>query len=351
MTQYLLEGQYETLELHHIRMAFSENLEQVGRAGFDKVLHLFGLIVEITKARARLKPDVLYFPPAGPNMVPFLRDCVLLIATRWMFPKTVFHFHAAGLPELFDRLSGPLKTLFRLAYDKPDVAISISKNGLRDAEFLHAKQTALVPNGIPDVFWEDGPRARYNSVPTILFLGMVCEEKGVGVLIEACKLLQARGVKFSCKIAGRPSSEEELAKLREKAAELGTLVTFTGPVSGDAKWELFAECDVFCFPTYYASESFGLVVVEAMMSGMPVVASNWRALPEIVAEGKTGFLTPVQDPKATADKLAKLLRDPILRQVMGNSARHRFLDHYRVDVFQHGMEAALGLARDSVGGS
>lgn len=335
MTQYLLEGRYETVELHHVSATTADN----------QPVPLLKLILQIAKLRRALRPEVLYFAPSPTNTKAFLRDCAILIATRRKFPKVVLHLYIEGLAEFHARLSGLKQTLFRLAYDKPDVAISISKNGLRDAGFLHARQTALVPNGVPDVFWEDGPRARYNSIPTILFLGMVCEEKGVGVLIEACKLLQARGVKFSCKIAGRASSEEELAKLREKAAELGNLVSFVGPVNGDAKWELFAECDVFCFPTYYASESFGLVVIEAMMSGMPVVASNWRALPEIVAEGKTGFLTPVQDAKATSDKLAKLLRDPILRHVMGNSARNRFLDHYRVDVFQHAMENALGLAR------
>jgi glycosyltransferase involved in cell wall biosynthesis len=349
MTEYFLQGRYEKVELHHLRMAFSEEIDQVGRAGVGKVIHLLALIVRIAAARIRLAPDVLYYPPAGPNMVPFLRDCVLLIATRWMFPKTAFHFHAAGLPHLFERLPGFLKILFRLAYRRPDVAISISRDGLRDAQFLGARRTALVPNGIPDV-WQNRPLKRDHAVPQILFLAMVCEEKGAGVLIEACRILKERGRKFSCKIAGRASSEEELCGLRERANGLEDVVDFVGPVTGDRKWDLFAESDVFCFPTYYASESFGLVAVEAMMTGLPVVTSDWRALPEIVDDGQTGFVVPVKDVTATADRLERLLVDPSLRERLGAAARERFLKDYRVEVFCANMENALGGKRKEKSG-
>lgn len=340
MTQYFLEGQYDRVELQHVRMAFSADIDQVGRAGLGKVLHLFLLTARVIATRLRQKSDVLYFPPAGPNMVPFLRDAFLLIATRWMFSRTVFHFHAAGLPGLFHRLPFPLKFLFRLAYNRPDVAITISQDGWKDAEFLDARRIAFVPNGIPDV-----PTARKTPEshfpPTILFLAMVCEEKGAGVLIEACKILQSRDVPFRCLIAGRASSAQELSALQDQAAALGTQVEFTGPVTGGAKWKLFSESDVFCFPTFYASESFGLVVVEAMMAGLPVVASNWRALPEIVVEGETGFLTAIRDPQATADYLEKLLADPVLRRKMGRAGRTRYESHYTMEIFRRKMEAAL----------
>lgn len=304
------------------------------------MLHLLGLIGRIFAARMRFRPAVLYYPPAGPNRVPFLRDCVILILTRPFFSRTAFHFHAAGLPGLYERLSGPLRWLFRRAYFHPEVAISISRDGLRDAEFLRARATRLVPNGIPDVEVTRPVRGR-TDVLTILFLAMVCEEKGVGVVIDACKRLRAANVPFRCVVAGRASSEDELRGLRDRAAELGDALTFVGPVTGSAKWALFAEADVFCFPTYYASESFGLVVVEAMMTGLPVVASDWRAIPEIVEHGTTGFLTPVRDARATAECLAKLLADPALRARMGAAGRERYCERYRIEVFRENMEAAL----------
>lgn len=338
-TQTFLEGRYESIDLHHLPVTFSGG-------GMGGILSVFRMISRVRAESKRLKPQALYFSLPDPGSASFLTGAVLLAATRKLFPRTILHLHAHGLAERLARLSGPLRALFRLGYGKPGLVIVPGKDGRGEAEILHAGQTAIVPYGVPDV-WEDGPRSRHNTPPTILFLGTVCEGKGAGILIEACKILHSRGHKFFCKIAGPAPSEAELAKFRQQAAECGPVIEFTGPVTGDAKWELFAESDIFCTPTQSASESFSLAAIEAMMSGLPVVASNWRALPEIVADGKTGFLVPVNDPRATADKLAKLLRDPILRQVMGNSSRNRFLDHYRADVFRHAMETALATAGEA----
>jgi len=344
MTQYFLEGQYKRIALHHIRMEFSSDIEEVGRFKLGKVARLISLLIRIGVAWFRLRPDVLYYTPAGPNMIPFLRDCAVLIMFRWLFRHTVFHFHAAGLPELFCRLPAPLRLLFRLAYQCPDMAISISRNGLRDAEFLRARSTVVVPNGIPNI-WETPPVHSGNARVEILFLGMVCEEKGVGILIEACHILKARGLDFVCKVAGRAASEEEFGPLRDRAASLDNHIEFLGPLIGEAKWARFAEADIFCFPSHYASESFGLVVVEAMMANLPVVTSDWRALPEIVIDGETGFLCPVQSPEMIAEKLALLICDSALRARMGKAGRARFLENYTLDVFRSNMEVALSSLR------
>ncbi len=345
MTQYLLEGRYEGIELHQAPASMADGPE-AGRAPSSQLIPTLKLIFQIAKARRCQRPGALYFSPSPTTTGAFLRDCVILIATRRMFPKVVFHLHTGGLAAFHARLSGPLRTLFRLAYDRPDVAISTNRNVMQDAELLHARENAVVAMGIPDV-WPDGPRRYKDPVPTIVFTADVCEENGVGELIDACKILQAKGVKFHCKISGQASSEAELAKFREQSSELGGVVTFKGPVTGDARWDLLAESDVFCLPAHLATGASELGTFEAMMSGLPVVAANSGSLSEIVMEGKTGFLTPVRDPRATADKLARLLRDSILRQVMGNAARNRFLGHYRVDVFREGMEAALGLLREA----
>jgi len=273
-------------------------------------------------------------------MVPFLRDCILLISTRWMFKKTIFHFQAAGISDLHERLPGPLRLLFSLAYSRPHLAISLSHHGLRDARAIRAQNSTVIPNGIPDV-WAKRSLIRNSTRPNILFLAMVCEEKGAGILIDACRILLKKGLSFSCKIAGRASSHGELAALQSKAKGLEDILEFTGAVTGECKWNLFAESDIFCFPTFYASESFGIVAIEAMMTGLPVVTTDWRAMPEVVLNGETGYVTPVRNAVVTADRLAELLQDRALREKMGKAGRARFLQNYRVETFQHRMEAAF----------
>ena len=140
MIETLLRGTYRNVGLHHVRMAFSSEMSQVGRASAGKILHLLGLVVRITAARLRTGATVLYYPPAGPRMVPVLRDIFVLVATRWMFDATVFHFHAAGVSELEPRLPGWLRSLYRLAYRRAAIGIRTSPLGPPDPAALEARR-------------------------------------------------------------------------------------------------------------------------------------------------------------------------------------------------------------------
>jgi glycosyltransferase involved in cell wall biosynthesis len=82
-------------------------------------------------------------------------------------------------------------------------------------------------------------------------------------------------------------------------------------------------------------------VVEAMMFALPVVATRWRGIPDIVDESTTGQLVPPRDPKATADQLRTLIRDRDLRQRMGRAGRARYLEQYRLERFLENMHDVL----------
>jgi len=277
-------------------------------------------------------------------MVPFLRDCVLLIGTRWLFKKTVFHFHANGLSELYSRLPWLLQKAFWLAYGKPALSIAISDYGKQDGEFLRSQEIVIIPNGIPEASTlSEVNKSTLKATLEILFCGMVSEEKGIGILLEACATLKQRGVSFHCKIVGKAASEAEEIKCTEfiQNHELEGIVEFIGPLYDYDKWKAYAGADVFCFPTHYSAESFGLVAVEAMMFGLPIVATNWRGLPDIVVEGETGFLVLPKDAKSIAERLEQLILDLDLRRTMGAAGRRRYEKRFTVDKFRSRMEEAL----------
>jgi len=180
-------------------------------------------------------------------------------------------------------------------------------------------------------------------MPEILFCGMVSEEKGVGILLEACAKLKQRGAFFRCKIVGKAASEVEEKKFKDfiQKQQLEGTVEFTGPLYDDNKWGAYAGADIFCFPTHYSAESFGLVAVEAMIFSLPVVATNWRGLPDIVVDGETGFLVPPKDAKSIAERLERLISDPDLRRTMGAAGRKRYEENFTVEKFRNSMESAL----------
>ena len=344
MNQLLLEGDYSKVKFHHVRMAFSGDIQEVGVFRWKKIFHLVAVFFGIVAARFQTGAQVLYYPPASPNMVPFLRDCVLLIGTRWLFKKTVFHFHANGLADLYKRLSWFLQKAFWLAYGKPALSIAISDYGKRDGEFLKSQEIVLIPNGIPEPSTlSEVNKSTPKALPEILFCGMVSEEKGVGILLEACARLKQRGASFRCKIVGKAASEVEEKKFKDfvQNHQLEEIVEFTGPLYDGNKWKAYAGANIFCFPTHYSAESFGLVAVEAMMFGLPVVATNWRGLPDIVSDGETGFLVPPKDSTAIANRLNLLIENPDLRAKLGTAGRRRYEEKFTIEKFRCRMEEIL----------
>lgn len=358
MTQKVLEGDYGAIELIHVRMAFSKEIDEIGKLSGGLALRKFAelarVIGRILRVRFTERPDVLWYPPAGPDLVPAVRDVVILLATRWLFPKTVFHFHAGGLSELYDQLSAPLRLLFRAAFFRPDVAVRVSEEAPEDGQRLQARREFTVPHGIRDVWAENvrhqAPGEGGDATVHILFVGAVRRSKGVMTLLRACKQLsEKKDVRFTVRLMGHFNSEAFEREVRAyiKCHKLGEHVMLLGVLSGREKWDAFAAADVFCFPSHYESETFGLVLVEAFCFGLPVVATRWRGIPSVVGEdGDCGFLVPVKDPAAVADRLELLVCNPELRRAMGKRGRRRYTKHFTEERFQHNMrdvfQAVLG---------
>jgi len=172
-----------------------------------------------------------------------------------------------------------------------------------------------------------GPTAdRTSGPPTILFLSNMLEEKGPLVLLEALAMLARRGVPFQARFAGAwrgPLSPERFAS-RVASLGLEDRVSHLGSVHGVDKARIFASSDIFALPSYYAHEALPLVVIEAMMHGLPVVATNIGALPEIVLHRRTGELVEPRDVGALASALERLLHDGNLRAAYGEAARAKY---------------------------
>jgi glycosyltransferase involved in cell wall biosynthesis len=306
-------------------------MRDMGRFRLAKILSVLPTVWRIAHARAQ-GATVLYYPPSGPGRMAFWRDAALLLATRWLFPRTVLHFHAAGLSNLASRLTSPERLALRLAFAHPDLAILTSALNPRDDLLVQARRTAVVPCGIEDAAprFDRPPRG---SAPVLLFVGVLQESKGVRVLLDAAKLLVNRGHQLEVVCVGEWKSEAYRRATEQLVASLGLSerVRFTGVLAGDAKWTEYARADVFCAPSFFEAESFGLVLLEAMSFSLPVVATRWRGMPDVVLDGETGFLVPIQDARALADRIALLLADPALRAKLGAAGRARFLARFTLD--------------------
>jgi D-inositol-3-phosphate glycosyltransferase len=114
------------------------------------------------------------------------------------------------------------------------------------------------------------------------------------------------------------SAEMARVQLLREQAGLADLITFLGKRGQDTLPYYYSAADVVVVPSYY--ESFGMVALEAMACGTPVVASQVGGLAFLVQDGVTGFTVPVDEPEALADKLALLVKDEELREKLGQQA-------------------------------
>ena len=349
MIEALLSGRYQRVRLFHVRLAFSDDMDSVGRFQWRKLVVLFTTSFKVWWARLQHGTPVLYYPPSGPNLVPVLRDLVLLTATRWCFSRTVFHFHAGGVSGFRQRLPRLARPLFSLAYGRPSLAIRTAAENPDDGAVLGARRSVVVPNGIPDMRGTVPEKQAPESGPcTILFTGVLIPSKGVRVLLEAFRLLVGEGRNVRLELMGRWGDEAFRRDCERYLQEEGLTgsVRFLGVKRDREKLGHFAGCDIFCFPSHFEAESFGLVLVEAMQFAKPVVSTHWRGIPSVVSDGVNGFLVPVEDPAAVADRLCRLLDDPGLRRRMGEEGRRIFEQRFTLERFQRNMEEALAGLRN-----
>lgn len=164
----------------------------------------------------------------------------------------------------------------------------------------------------------------------ILFAGRIEPLKGIDTLLHAIHLIQRcvpELVENVCVtiIGGDPwtdSPEPEMVRLQEMRQTLGLddVVAFVGAKDQDALPDYYAAAEMVVMPSHY--ESFGMVALEAMAMGTPVIASEVGGLAFLVRDNETGFHVPSRDPEALADKIYTLLTDSHCRQRLGEQARH-----------------------------
>lgn len=344
MIAALLDSRPVKVRLFHVRLRYSDDMDSVGKFALRKVWILFATIVQVWAARFRFGTPMLYYPPSGPNKVPVLRDIIFLCATRWLFRYTVFHYHAGGVSGYQTHLPGWLRPFFKLAYRKADMAIRTAPQNPEDGKLLGARHDIVVPNGITDARGTVPERSALPGEPiVILFTGVLIPSKGVRDLLFAFHTAVQGGMHARLELMGRWGDEafrEECIGFVSRNG-LEDRVDFIGVKRDQEKLAHFAECDIFCFPSFFEAESFGLVLLEAMQFAKPVVATRWRGIPSVVEDGENGFLVEVNAIQELADRLMQLAADRTLRERMGKAGRRIFASQFTLERFQQRMEAAF----------
>ena len=249
--------------------------------------------------------DVLHIhEPVSPSLS--------LLALWAVEGPVVATFHTSNLRSRAMQAAYPL---LRPSLEKISARIAVSEDARRTLVEHLGGDAVVIPNGVyvdrfarsePDPRWQ-GNRER----PTAAFVGRIDEpRKGLPVLAAAIPAVLARhpGTRFL--VLGRGEADEALEGLDPASRQA---VELLGPLDDDEKARLLRSVDVYVAP-HTGGESFGIVLVEAMSAGAPVLASDLGAFRRVLQDGAVGVLFPVGDPLALAGALIGLLDDPQARR-------------------------------------
>jgi D-inositol-3-phosphate glycosyltransferase len=214
---------------------------------------------------------------------------------------------------------------------------------------------SIAPCGVDlDLFTAEGDAEERGRKHRIVTLGRMVPRKGVDLSVQALKLLKDRGMSdVELLVVGGSSgpaglaADPEAQRLRSLARALGVedQVVLRGQVPREQIPAVLRSADaVVCVPWY---EPFGIVPLESMACGVPVVAASVGGLIDTVVDHKTGLHVPPRDPEAVADALATLLADPQFAADLGRAGRQRVRTRYTWDRVAADTERAYGLACSS----
>ena len=226
--------------------------------------------------------------------------------------------------------------LERVGIENADAVIAVSSEMRKDILDLYdvsPERVTVIYNGVDvEKYRSRTPvdvRRKFGITgPFILFVGRISRQKGTDVLLKAAENLN-RDVTLVL-AATSPDTEELLLEVTERVKSNPRVLWINEMVDEETLVSLYSEAEVFVCPSVY--EPFGIINLEAMACGTPVVASGVGGILEVVLDGETGILVPPSDPDALATALNDLLSDKSRREAFSNVGRKRVEDHFSWEI-------------------
>ena len=222
----------------------------------------------------------------------------------------------------------------RVMVKTADACISNSQAGKEYLiEYLNANKDSVFaqPYEVPDIgAWSKfTPDEKYDlehcQKPIFLFVGKVVPRKGLNLLLQSCVLLQQKGIdQYTVIVIGDGSQRPELEVFCQEN-RLEEQVKWLGQIDYSKLGHYFQAADVFVLPTF--EDTWGMVILEAMLCGKPILCSKEAGASELVIEGESGYCFRHSDIKKLAEILIQFINNPNLKTTMGKKSRQIIAQH------------------------
>lgn len=331
----------ESFEADFIDLATNRILSQSGKGSLKKIATFAGIAKKVFAAVSKKKYDLCYMTLTAKG-AGFYKDLIIVSILKMWHNKIIYHFHNKGVS---NNKSARARMLYNYAFQNTK-SILTSRYLYPDIQnYVKPEDVFFCLLGIPVAkeFTDSNKRltrAKNNARCRLLFLSNMIIQKGIFVLLDACEKMYNEGLSFECHYVGGWSEVTEV-EFKDIISNKGldNVVFAHGPKYGDEKQAFYETSDIFVLPTVY--DTFGLVNVEAMQNGLPVISSPEGGIPDIVVDGETGFLVPHDSATLLAEKLTILIKNPTLRYQMGEKGRQRFFELFTLETFENNLTKIL----------
>jgi glycosyltransferase involved in cell wall biosynthesis len=347
----------ERFKVRFLDMQFARNVRDFERVRPQKFFLLLWYLLRTIYCLFEESYDAICVP-LSTNRNAFLKDSLFMwLAVLFHVPVVVFE-HGTNIPRLYERCGGLLRWFMKATLQRANRCIVLADNlRFNFQRFLPPDRIISVYLGIDPIKTNGQPfrLGTENDELTILFLSSLLQSKGLAVLLQSIpRVLQVRS-NLRWIIAGGWGRDSEHVRawvtqfISNKHLE-GS-VSFVGPVQGKEKERILNASDLFVFPTLV--DTAPLVVLEAMRSGLPIVATNVGAIPELVSDGVNGLICQKGDDGDLAEKILYLVERSALRQQMRQNNLERFESYFTTEKFATRMisvfESVFSEARELAG--
>lgn len=298
--------------------------------------YLTGTLARLAALLVRGKASIVHINVSEHGS--FWRKAAVQVLADLFSCPTVVHLHGATFVEYFHK-SAFSRFICRWLFNHCDVAVVLGESWrdfLVQAVGIDPHKIRVLYNAVPDIGADlparEAPPA--GAIVSLLVLANLSERKGIGTVLRACRLLKLQGFRFRVTIGGGGDVEG----YRAMAESLGVAeeVSFLGWVSREQAHDYIRSHDMLLLPSTH--EGLPMVILEALSAGLPVVTTPVGSIPEVLTDGETARIIPVNDADALAQAVTDLAQHPALYTRLSEEGRRLFLEKFVIEAYGRSLQ-------------
>lgn len=341
MTERLLVSLTEAgYPVRLIDRRFSRSVAEIGAPSARKLVAVIGLVLRTFRTVLCWRPRAtIFFATTRPGS--FVVDWILSEVLRLSRGRVILYLHSVGFADLEAR-SRVWRWMVRRQFSASRVeVVCLGASLIADVPALVPRdRIVLIPNTPADL--PASLPAVVSAGPRVLYLSNFIAGKGADVFARVVGKLHTELPSATFRMAGNVGDARTAARVAGEldAQEARSRVELLGSVSGEAKWSVIGSATCLAF-TSELWEAQPLTIIEALASGVPVVAFRAGGMRDLIVDGENGFLVEPGDVDAFAECVRVLCSDPAMRQRMAEAARASFRERYSARAFAAAWDARL----------